>query len=149
MFKTPQRCSENITVFFPTCTSSKKLIFSFPPVKTRLNVEAIANFCFQKLLLPAWLQTPTELYVSVPVTVCITLSLQTSLTLLSIQPLLQTLSPMLEGKRNHRTQDSCILNTGVRSHHIKEQKGSRYKNAKSLFTATKRQVLFGSISSKT
>lgn len=48
---THQRCSENITVFFPTCTSSKKLnLILATPVKLLLNVEAITSFCFQKSL---------------------------------------------------------------------------------------------------
>lgn len=114
--KLPQRCSENITVVFPTCTSSKKLNLLVPPVKLLLNLEAIPNFYSQKSLYLSGYRHPQNC-TFLCLLLSISLSPQTSLSPAPYSAVLVNFSPALGGKKaiRHRIAEY----QSVRSYHVK------------------------------
>lgn len=145
-WKLPQRCSENITVFFPTCTSGKKLNLLVPPVKLLLNLEAIPNFYFQKSFYLSGYRYPQN-RTFLCLLLSVSLSPQTSLSPAPYSAVLVNFFSSTGGVK--QSSDIGQLNIRVSEATMSRSRtGSRYKNAKSLFTSTKRQVLFDSISSQ-
>lgn len=62
------------TVSFPTCTSMWKAEFVRSPSKMIVECGGNYKFLFPEVIIADWPQTPTELYVPVPIAVCITVS---------------------------------------------------------------------------